>query len=360
MPYGPPRTLLANLLRALQRRPRVGDYRLQHVYARVQVLAEAAEEADDAADEEELARDARNRVRADRLRHALVRLGDEVWVGVRAALLADLGEAAAELEKDRGVAGVLDLDAQVEEGPHHVGDVPGEHRVDQAGIAEAELVVELPAEAEVQHDQLGPGLHEQISWMRVRVEHAVQVELLAVGVDDELRDGLRIDPLSLETGEVCDLDAFEVLHHQHTAGAVLPDDLRHDDVVAGTEVPGDQLRVVALVDEVQLQRHVVGDLLDQRGEVEVALEARQDAKEEADVSQVVLHDALDAREGLRGHLVREPQQDGDIPVRDEVRPRADDLPEFDEQPLPPDRQVVQVAGGGGVMPRPPLGRVLDA
>src|SRR3972149_4148237 len=225
MPYGPPRTLLANLLRALQRRPRVGDYRLQHVYARVQVLAEAAEEADDAADEEELARDARNRVRADRLRHALVRLGDEVWVRVRAALLTDLREAAAELQEDRGVAGVLDLDAQVEEGPHHVGDVPGEHGVDETGVAEAELVVELPAEAEVEHDQLRPGLHEQIPWVRVRVEHPVQVELLAVGIDHELRDGLRVDPRPLEAGEVGDLHAFEVLHHQHAAGAVLPDDL---------------------------------------------------------------------------------------------------------------------------------------
>src|SRR5207244_6358464 len=61
------------------------------------------------------------------------------------------------------------------------------------------------------------------------------------------------------------------------------------------EVPGDDFGVVALVNEVQLQRNVVRDLLDQRGEVEVALEPGEDAQQEADVAQVVVDDALDAR-----------------------------------------------------------------
>ena len=153
--------------------------------------------------------------------------------------------------------------------------------------------------------------------MRVGVEHPMEVELLAVSVDHELRDRLRVGPLPVETLEVRDLDALEILHHEHAPRAVLPDDARDDDVAALRgrpaaaaavlaqlrppamssilEVPGDDLGVVALIDKVQLQRNVVRDLLDQRGEVEVALEPGEDSQQEADVAQVVVDGALDAR-----------------------------------------------------------------
>src|SRR5437773_8197317 len=117
----------------------------------------------------------------------------------------------------------------------------------------------------------------------------MQVELLAVCVDHELRDRLRVGPLPTQALEVGDLDAFEVLHHQHPSGAVLPDDARDDYVAAlnrrpaaaaavlaelrrpssGTrlEVPGDDLGVVAFVDEIELERNVERDLLGQGAEV---------------------------------------------------------------------------------------------
>src|SRR5437899_3977300 len=129
----------------------------------------------------------------------------------------------------------------------------------------------------------------------------MEVELLAVSVDHELRDGLRVGPLPLEPLEVRDLDALEILHHEHAPRAVLPDKARDDDVAplrrrpaaasailaqlgppamsSVLEVPGDDLGVVALVDEVQLQADVHRDLFDQRGEVEVALEAGDDAQQ---------------------------------------------------------------------------------
>ena len=273
--------------------------------------------------------------------------------------------------------------------------------------------------------------------MRVGVEHPVQIELLAVGIDDELRDGLRVGPLLPQPLEVGDLHAFEVLHHQHPPRAVLPDDARDDHVApldrrpasaaailaelrrpssgSRVEVAGNDLGVVALVDEVQLQWHVQRDLLDQRAEVEVALEPGEDAEEEADVAQVVLDDALDARvlhldrhlaavveagvvnlrqrggrdrllfelredvgeraafhEGLpldaalddgerpRRHAVLEAREHRDVLVGDEVGTGADDLAELDEQPLAPDGQVVETAGRVRMVARPPLVGVLEA
>jgi len=131
--------------------------------------------------------------------------------------------------------------------------------------------------------------------VRIGVEHAVQEQLLAVGVCDQLRYGLEVYAGVLEGIDVGDLDPLKELHDQHAAGGVLPVDPGHDDIRAGGEVGGDELRVVALVDEVQLLRHVPGNLLDDGPEVQVALQRRQDAQEESNAVQVRLNDVPYAR-----------------------------------------------------------------
>src|SRR3972149_3252410 len=162
-------------------------------------------------------------------------------------------------------------------------------------VAQAGLVVQFAAEAEVQHDELRARPDEEVAGVRVGMEHAVQEQLLAVGVGDQLRYGLEVYAGVLEGIDVGDLDPLQVLHDQHTAGGVLPVDPGHDDVRAGGEVGGDELRVVALVDEVQLLRHVPGNLLDDGPEVQVALQRRQDAQEESNAVQVRLNDVPYAR-----------------------------------------------------------------
>ena len=57
-------------------------------------------------------------------------------------------------------------------------------------------------------------------------------------------------------------------------------------------------------------------------------------------SSCALDAPLDHLERPRRHLVLQPRQHADVLVRDQVRPRANDLPELDQQPLPPNRQVV--------------------
>src|SRR5437899_10376416 len=111
----------------------------------------------------------------------------------------------------------------------------------------------------------------------------MEVEQLAGSAGPALRDGLGVGALPVETLEVRDLDALEILHHEHAPRAVLPDDARDDDVAALRgrpaaaaavlaqlrppamssilEVPGDDLGVVALIGKGQLRRTCVRDLL---------------------------------------------------------------------------------------------------
>ena len=66
--------------------------------------------------------------------------------------------------------------------------------------------------------------------------------------------------------------------------------------------------------------------------------------------RLALDPALDDRERPRRYAVLEAGEDRDVLVGDEVRAGADDLPELDEQPLPPDREAVEAAGRVRVMP----------
>jgi hypothetical protein len=154
---------------------------------------------------------------------------------------------------------------------------------------------------------------------------------------------------------------------------------------------------VALVDEVELQGDVAGDLLDYGAEVQVALQQAEDAQEEADAIEVgvddvpdagvldldgdcasVLEDgavdlgeggggyrllvelgedvgqgaaeleddgALDGAEGAGRDLVLEAGEGVDVLVGDEVGSGAEDLAELDEQPLLVDGQAVELLGG---------------
>src|SRR3990170_2138825 len=287
---------------SFQRRLCVRQQRRQHIHPRLQALAQPAQEPRHAQDQQELARYLHQRVGPDRPRQARVRLRDEVGIGVGAARLAGLHERAPDHEVGRRVLRPVGAEAQVAERLHHFGRVGRYHRVHELRVAQAELVVQLAAEAEVQHDELRARPHEEVAGVRVGVEHAVQEQLLAVGVGDQLRYGLEVYAGVLEGADVGDLDPLEELHNQHAAGRVLPVDPGHDDIRPGGEVGGDELRVVALVDEVQLLRHVPADLLDDGPKVQVALQRRQDAQEESNAVQVRLYHVPDARIlDLHGH-----------------------------------------------------------
>ena len=239
--------------------------------------------------------------------------------------------------------------------------------------------------------------------MRVGVEHAVEVELLAVGVGDELGDGLGVDAGALEGREVRDLDPFHELHDQHAAGRVLPVDLR------GTMISSRPAKLAAISSALwpSLMKSsssgtLCDDLLDDRPEVQVALEAapgcaggsgccrgrcstiswmpgyctltattrpslsvalctwaseaeaigvsfelREDVVQGA--LELALDRPLDDGERARRHLVLQAREDVDVLVGDQVGPGADDLAELDEQPLLADGEVVELAGRPGVV-----------
>src|SRR3970040_352400 len=83
----------------------------------------------------------------------------------------------------------LGAEAQVAERLHHLGGVGRDHRVHELRVAQAELVVQLAAEAEVQHHELRAGPDEEVAGVRIGVEHAVRAQLLPGGGCTPAGDG---------------------------------------------------------------------------------------------------------------------------------------------------------------------------
>ena len=264
---------------------------------RVQLLAQAAQEAEHAADHHDLRRQLDERVLLQHRHDLVVGLRDRVDVDI-----ARIGGGAQDVARigvaERHVALLLiglGAEADAAEGIAHLLVIGREDRVDQDPELAAELLRQLLRLAEVQEHDLRPGPHQQIAGVRVRVEEAVAQDLLRVRLHQHPRHLAAIDACRCQPFAVGDLDAFHELHHQHGARRVFPVDVRHGHGRRIARVRGDALGVAPLVDEVQLFRDVRAQLVGHEAIVDAAVQAVEHADEERQVRQVDIDDPSDAR-----------------------------------------------------------------
>ena len=131
--------------------------------------------------------------------------------------------------------------------------------------------------------------------MRVGMKEPVHQDHLAEDVDQDPGDVPRIDSESTKRRDVRHAHPWRVLEHQHAPRAHLPHDRGNDHVGPGAELMRHPLGAVRLVDEVELERHVLLDLGDQDPEVEVRLEPAEQADEDGEVLEIDRHQVGDLR-----------------------------------------------------------------
>ena len=218
--------------------------------------------------------------------------------------------------------------------------------------------------------------------MRVRVENALHGDLADVGAEEragELSRALRVHPVT-----VLDLDAVDPLHHEDAVAHVRMDHLRHEEVFAVLrDHRRDQLCVVRLLAEVQLAVQVLLELVRERVQLQqlcgpgMLLGDRRRLPQELEVERDLLDDPRPAhldddlapalqqrgvdladrrarkrllvdrremletdvfrdrlperRERKRRDVVDELAELVDVDVREQVRPRREQLAELDER-----------------------------
>ncbi len=281
-------------------------------------------------------------------------------------------------------AGLVGLRRREREGDDEIGDVvrpvlgDGEQEEGEAG---AGVLVEAAEQPEVEQRQPPVLRQEHVALVGIGVVHALDHHLEHVGAEElarEVRGALRREPVPRR-----DLAARDPLQDHRALAHVRPDHPRHHEPLERLDELPHELRVVRLLDEVELgpemdlelvrelleldlarglgmadcethgraqQREIEIDLLDDAGpphlEHDIVAGGQQPAMRLRDrsrgerlrvdaherlLAEVGQHDSLDLREGdSRRDVVHEPAQLLDVDVGQEIGTRREELAELDE------------------------------
>ena len=148
---------------------------------------------------------------------------------------------------------------------------------------------------------LGPALararrpQQEVPRMRVRVIHAVDEDLLAIGFHAQTGGLLAVHAARVQGFDVAHAGARHPFGGEHTLGRELVDHARDDDVLAIGEVGGDSANRGGFVVIVEFGQHHLADLAVDGVPAPVRQNPAQQGEDAPDHAQVGLHDGLDAR-----------------------------------------------------------------
>ena len=171
-------------------------------------------------------------------------------------------ELAAQLLHE---AGLVRAEGDARKSEDQVGDVVGtilrDGEQQQRQIATG-VVVETAEQTEVDERQPPVGRQEHVAAMWVGVVHALHRHLVYVRAEELPRE--LVCPLRSEPVVGVDLSTVDPLEHEHLFRHVRPDHGGHDELLVLGQEAGDELRVVRLLDEVELRPQVHLELVGER------------------------------------------------------------------------------------------------
>ena len=176
-----------------------------------------------------------------------------------------LAEGDGDLLFHRAVVGLGPGPGEAHADLHHLLGIVSRGGQEQVRQGMAQAAREVPGQAPVEQAEAAVVRHEHVAGVRVGVEEAADHDLVQQRRGPGLGQGVRLFRRKLR---LFDPPAVHVGHHQQTAGRVLADNFRGEDLFRGGVLNVEILLVARLMPEIEFLDQPRANLLDDRRQVE--------------------------------------------------------------------------------------------